>query len=43
LNINKPNTILSNESNIDSIADSTQRKNKNNFLKPRGKTVDFTP
>ena len=43
LNINKPNTFLSNESNIDSIADSTQRKNKNNFLKPRGKTVDFTP
>ncbi len=42
LNINKPNTF-SNESNIDSIVDSTQKHNRNNFLKPRGKTVDFTP
>lgn len=43
LNMNKPNAILSNESNIDSIADSSQKNNKNNFLNSRGQAVDFTP
>ena len=41
---NEPLPVFSNESVFDSIVDSTQKNNNlNNFLNPKGQTVDYTP